>query len=291
MSGALTVDGRGSPRFDQAMVVARYGGDGTVARVDAALVQAGLGDGSIPLDVLAPLDQFHVGGAAATVALAEKLRIAPGSRLLDLGCGLGGPSRQLAATYGCTVEGVDLSEPFVELATTLTRRTGLFDRVHHQVADACHLPFPPGSFDLAWTQHVAMNIEDRHALYTGVHDVLRPGGRFAIYDVVAGDGRPLHFPVPWARETEGSFLLTLDETRAVLEASGFVILDWTDATEMGQRWSQGQAASVQGRPDHLKQLALPLVMGPEFSTMTANLGLNFREGRARLHQAVVERPR
>ena len=284
------MDERGNPAFDQATVVARYSEGDMVARVDAALAQAGFGDGPIPWDVLSQLDQFHVGGAAATVALAEKLGIAAGSRVLDVGCGLGGPSRHLAATFGCAVEGIDLSRPLIELATTLTRRTGLSNRVHHQAADACHLPFQPESFNLAWTQHVAMNIADRRALYAGVHEVLRPGGRFAIYDVVAGDGQSLHFPVPWAREREGSFLLTLDATRAVLEASGFVILDWVDATEAGQRWFQGQAAAVQGRPDHLKLLALPLIMGPEFSTMTANLGLNFREGRARLLQAIVERP-
>jgi SAM-dependent methyltransferase len=267
-----------------------YGAGDLVARVAAALHQAGFGDGAIAWSELAPLDQFHVGGEPATAALAEKLHIPPGAKLLDVGCGLGGPARHLASVYGCSVVGVDLSQPFVDLATMLTERSGLPVRVRHQVADATRLPFEPQSFDLAWTQHVAMNIADRRALYSGVFRALRPGGRFAMYDVVAGEGGELRFPVPWARDPAASFLMSPAATRAVLESVGFVVLDWTDATEAGLAWSEAQAAARQTRPEHLRPLALPLVMGPEFPAMTANMARNLRERRTGLLQAVVQRP-
>jgi SAM-dependent methyltransferase len=177
----------------------------------------------------------------------------------------------------------------IDLAIMLTRRAGLADRVTHVTGDATALPFEAGSFDFVWTQHVAMNIADRHALYAGVHRVLRPGGRFALYDVVAGEDGPLHFPVPWARDPAASFLLTPAATRDVLETCGFVVTDWTDATEAGQAWFQAQSSAAQSRPDALRPLALPLVMGTDFPARTANLRRNFQEGRARLLQAVVTR--
>jgi SAM-dependent methyltransferase len=274
---------------DQDSILEQYGVSDFVARVEGVLVQAGFGDGPIPWQDLAPLDQFHVGGAAATTALAEKLGISPGSDVLDVGCGLGGPSRYLASVYGCMVRGIDLNPALVDLATMLTRRAGLADKVTHLTGDATKLPFEPENFDFAWTQHVAMNISDRHALYAGVHRVLRPGGLFAMFDVVAGENSPLHFPVPWARDPAASFLLTPDATRDVLDASGFEVVHWTDSTGLAQGWFQAQAAAIQSRPEALKPLALPLIMGADFPARAQNLGRNFQERRAGLLQAVVRR--
>lgn len=265
--------------------ITHYGTEDLVGRVAAVL-----GDAPMTPEALAPLDQFHVGGAAATADLAAKLGIAAGAAVLDVGSGLGGPARYLAATYDCSVTGIDLNQPFVDLAVMLTARAGLSGRVRHVFGDATRLPFEPDSFDYAWTQHVAMNIADRPGLYAGIHRVLRPGGRLAMYDVAAGEAGPLHFPVPWARDPADSFLLAPDATRAVLEAAGFEIVDWVDATAAGMAWFQAQSAAAQARPNRLKALALPLVMGPDFPAMAANLGRNLREGRARLLQGIVRKP-
>lgn len=74
-----------------------------------------------------------------------------------------------------------------------------------------------------------------------------------------------------------------------MEDAAFDIVEWRDATDEGLSWQQVQVTASQSRPDPLKRLGLHLVMGPQFAQMVANLGRNFREGRLRLLQAIVQR--
>jgi SAM-dependent methyltransferase len=266
-------------------VAEHYGTASLLDRVKAALEGAGLGEGPIAWSDLAGLDQFHVRGLAASQELAQALDITPGARLLDIGSGLGGPARYLAATFGARVTGVDLSEPFVEVANHLAARCGLAETAQFQQADALELPFEDGAFDLAWTQHVAMNIADRARLYGEIRRVLRPGGRLAIYDVLAGEAGPLAFPVPWARTPEISFLMTPQAMRQVLAESGFRELVWRDATEGAVAWLAAQrAAPAPAAPG----LGLPVIMGADFPQLAANLARNLAERRAQLAQTVLE---
>ena len=261
---------------------AHYGGVDLSGRIEAALRSAGPVDDPLAWSDLAPLDQFHVRGLPATLELAGALDLGPESRVLDVGAGLGGAARCLAATYGCHVTGIDLSEPFVDAAKLLTARCGLSERVAFQVADALALPFDDGAFDVAWTQHVAMNIFDRPRLYGEIARVLRAGGLLAIYDVVEGEGG-LIFPVPWAQTSETSHLMSPDAMRALLEASGFSVEIWKDTTAEAIAWF-GAAAAAGPRP-----LGLQVAMGPGFGAMAANLARNLREGRARLVQTILRR--
>ena len=99
----------------------------------------------------------------ATIELAEAAELAPSTRVLDLGCGIGGPARYLTATFGCSMTGVDLSPGFIDAATYLTARCELSEHVNFQIGDALHLPFEDAAFDTVFLQHTAMNIEDRAA--------------------------------------------------------------------------------------------------------------------------------
>jgi ubiquinone/menaquinone biosynthesis C-methylase UbiE len=268
---------------------AHYASENLTERLRVALEQAGLNEEPLPLDRLAPLDQFHSRGLAATKELASALGIESEDRILDIGSGLGGPSRYLAATYGARVQGIDLSPSFVDAARFLAKKTGLDARVTYDCANALALPFDDGAFDIAWTQHVAMNIEDRAALYAEAFRVLRPGGRFAMFDVIAASGEPLHYPVPWARSIATSFLRTTDELRALLEQQGFRIESWMDCTADGVAWfaaREQERASITTMP----ALGLHLAMGADFPEMGRNLARNLREGRAALLQAIVTRP-
>jgi SAM-dependent methyltransferase len=265
-----------------------YGTTSLVRRIDEALRRAGLADGTVGWADLAPLDQFHVRGLGATRELAEALGIDAGASLLDVGCGLGGPARFLAATYGCHVTGIDLSQPFIEAARMLTERCGLADRASFLQGDALDLPFTDASFDHAWAQHVAMNVADRVGFYRSIHRVLKPGGRLAIYDVALGDGGPPIYPVPWAREPGTSFLLTPEAMRNALAQAGFEEVSWIDKTDIAQAWAADMKAKRQKSP---APLGLEVVMGPEFAEMAENLGRNLLEGRVRIIQAVMAKSR
>ena len=156
-------------------------------------------------DDLAPVDEFHGGQRPATIRLAELLGLTGAERVLDVGSGLGGPSRFLAWRYGVRVSGVDLTAEFVRVADMLTRRTGLVGKVDYRQGDALDLPFGEASFDAVWSQNAAMNIADRDRLYGEMRRVLKPGGRLALQEVAAGPGGDPHFPVQWAREPAHQF--------------------------------------------------------------------------------------
>jgi ubiquinone/menaquinone biosynthesis C-methylase UbiE len=203
--------------------------------------------------------------------------------VLDLGCGIGGPARYLAATFGCKVTGVDLSPGFVDAATYLTERCGLSDRVRFHVGDALHLPFEDAAFDTVFLQHVAMNIEDRAALYAEVRRILAPSGRFATYDLVLRGGDVV-FPVPWARDISTSFLLGESDTRTALEQTGFKAVLWRDDTQTALDWFK---AAMANQPQ--SGLNLGVVMGPDFLSMTGNLARNIRENRLGVLSAVLIR--
>jgi SAM-dependent methyltransferase len=255
-------------------------------RVAAALDAAGLGGDRVDWRALAPLDEFHTRGLAATRELAHALAPVPGDAVLDVGSGLGGPARMLAAEHGCDVTGVDLSAEFVDVAVRLTERTGLSDQVRFQVADALELPFDDGAFDHVWTQHVAMNIADRAALYAEVRRVVRPGGRFALYDVVAGNGDPLRFPVPWAPNADTSVLFSGEETRAAVAAAGFQEVSFDDQGAVAAEWFQALMAGG-GAGGGAPAIGLPVVMGERFPAMAANLADNLVQERVGVIQLVA----
>jgi SAM-dependent methyltransferase len=216
-----------------AAVDAHYGRSGPTALL-AAAIAAGVGiEGPVEPEALEPYEEFHVGARPATLRLAELAEPGEGMRVLDVGAGVAGPARLLARRYGCRVTALDLTEEFCRLARELTARTGLADRVTVVRGDATDMPLPDAAFDLVWTQHAAMNIADRERLYAEMRRVCAPGGRLAMYDVLAGPGGPPAYPLPWADDPSYSSLRTAEEQRALIAAAGFRELAWEDATAEG----------------------------------------------------------
>jgi SAM-dependent methyltransferase len=248
-----------------------YRATGLTDRLKGALRALGPDTERLTPQQLGALDHFHTRGLAATADLARIVGITRETSVLDVGSGVGGPARFLAATYGCPVTGVDLSEAFVEGA-------------RYQVASALELPFDEERFDVVLLQHVAMNVADRRRLYAEIRRVLKPLGRLATFDVVSNGAEP-HYPLPWARTPATSFLLTAAQTRDAIEAVGFRTLVWRDDTSLAQEWASQMRAS--GPPPSPN---LGLVMGPDIAQLSANLGRNYLEGRLGLLTAIFETP-
>jgi SAM-dependent methyltransferase len=253
-----------------------------------ALKKAGKDIDQLILDDLAQIDEFHIRGPEATKEMAEEIGLDAGMQILDVGSGLGGPSRRLASNYGCRVIGLDLTDAYCRVAEAFSRRLGLDHLVSYRTGNALDMPFEDKRFDVLWTQHAAMNIGEKTQLYSEMYRVLKPGGHLAIYDVIAGPGGEVYFPVPWARDSSISFLATDDELRHFLEAAGFDIMSWRDTTDTGLAWFAAKSAQIkkQGKPI----IGYHLLLGEDFPQMARNQLRSFKESRMALLQVIARRP-
>jgi ubiquinone/menaquinone biosynthesis C-methylase UbiE len=179
---------------------------------------------TVTIDDLAPVDEFHIGGRTATEKLVEQLGVTPGDHVLDVGCGLGGPARFVAQRFKCRVSGVDLTSDYVETGNRLCEWVGLGDLVELRQSSALSMPFEDAKFDAAYMIHVGMNIDDKESLCVEVSRVLRPGSRFAIYDVMRTADGELSYPLPWATTPASSAVAAVERYRQALQRAGFEIL-------------------------------------------------------------------
>ena len=202
--------------------------EGVLARIDAVLREMGHDPETVTPEILASVEHLHTGGLATTQDQADKLTLGPDSRVLDIGCGIGGPARYLAHRYGCRVDGIDLTPELLETGQVLTRRCGLEGKVALQLGDALDLAFPEAAFDVVWCQNVTMNIADKAGFLGETYRVLKPGGLFASTEYSTGPGGAMIYPVTWAYDSSISFLDAEDVMQAGFEAAGFRILDWTN---------------------------------------------------------------
>jgi len=277
-----------APEYQVEEEVARhYGTAGIAARVLAALRDTQGADAPVTVDALAPLDQFHGRGPAATRELVELLQPQAGERILDIGSGIGGPARWIAARFGVHVTGVDLTPEFCEAAEALNLATGLADRVRIIPGSALALPVPDGAFDAGYSQNAVMNIADKPLFYREAFRALRLGGRLALSNLCAGTGEP-YYPVPWAMTPETSFLATPEEMRTDLRAAGFEIVDFRDTTAATQEAQRRNRARLE--QGTLPRVAADIILGERSRQMQVNSLRNTEDGRTRPIEALVRKP-
>jgi SAM-dependent methyltransferase len=258
-------------------VSSHYGWPGLMEAIEGEIRRHGIDPERVTIDQLAPVDNYHAFRLAGTLALADAARIGAIDRVLDVGGGIGGPARQLAHRFGCHVTVLDLTAEYCSVGETLTAWTHLTGLVSFVNASALQMPFPDGSFDVVWTQHASMNIADKAGLYREIARVVRPGGRFAFFDILAGPIQPIHFPVPWAADESFSFLLSPDETRTRITEAGFRETTWLADDALDAELERRDVPD----PDASDGPALDssLLNGADGARMGANVGRNLREGR------------
>jgi ubiquinone/menaquinone biosynthesis C-methylase UbiE len=218
---------------------------------------------------LSGADEFHLGWRAATVELSRDLALTAEDRVLDVGSGLGGPARYFAEAHGCTVTGLDLGAEYVEVANALTQRCGLAGKVSFRQGSALVQPFADASFDVATLIHVGMNIADKAQLFREVRRVLRPGGRFGVYDIVDTGTGELRYPMPWAVTRATSFVASREQYREWLEQAGFTVEASHDRSALTlDLWKQmRERVAKEGAPP----LSLHTLMGPATPERLANV--------------------
>ena len=265
-----------------------YGRGSLLARIDRALRESGIDPDHPRCQDLYSYDQLHGRGIDATREHADRAGLRANMHALDLGCGIGGASRYLAAEYDCRVTGVDLTQEYVDAARLLTARCGLAARIEFHRADALCLPFDADAFDHVWCHNVTMNIADKKALAAEVARVLKPGGRFSCAEIAQGPGGPPVYPLPWASDASFSFLATPEEMRVHLEAGGLRVLEQIDLSEASR-------AAIQDNMKRAERAEPPrqrtdVVMGDDFPVRARNSAKSALEGRLLAYLHIAERP-
>ena len=228
-------------------------------------------------DALAPVDEFHIGGRRATEPFVKSLQLSKGGRVLDLGSGLGGPARYVAATTGAHVTGIDLTPEFVETGRALTEWTGLSDRIEHVEGSALDLRLEPDSMYSAYMIHVGMIICVMPGIALEAARVLKPGGIFAIYDVMQVGPGKMDYPAPWASSEEQSALAPPATYEAAFKSVGFEVGDRIDRTAFAKQFFADLAAA-QANADGPPPLGLHLIMGDDTALKVRHMVQNIESG-------------
>lgn len=268
-------------------VVGHYTQGGLADAIEAGLQKLQQASGTGLVDLLAGVDEFHIGGRSATKALAERLDIGADNVVLDVGCGLGGTARFLASTYGCRVCGCDLTPEYIRIGTDLNRQVGLSDRIDLVQASALAMPYEAGRFDRATMLHVGMNIADKAALIAEVARVIAPGGLFGVFDIMLENDAPMAYPVAWAADESTSLLASPDEYRAALETAGFEIIETLSMRDTALAFFD--AIKVRLAASGPPPLGLHLVMGQDAGMKVVNMHANIAKGAIAPVQMIARR--
>lgn len=203
------------------------------------------------------------GGDEETARVLEGLDL-DGKRMLDIGCGTGGATLFIAERYGADVLGIDVEAGVVEKASKAAADRGLRDRARFQAIQPGPLPFSDASFDVVFSKDAIIHIEDKHAIFTEVHRVLKPGGTFAASDWMRAEDGPMSDRLRHYIEAEGLGFGAASPDRyfAALRAAGFETVSYRDRTA----WY---------RDETLKEIAA--LDGPLRASLTAKVGHDFLE--------------
>ena len=235
---------------------------------------------------LSSVDEFHVRGLEVSKELAQQIT-SSNLKVLDVGCGLGGPARMIADEKSCAVTGLDLSQEFINTAKALSKLVNLDSKTTFLKADALDLPFEKNSFDIVWTQHVQMNIFEKKKFYSEIFRVLKTGGKFLYYDIFKSSDNDINYPMPWASRQDLSHLINIAELEKILNSIGFNSFSKKNQTDAG-------LGSIKQMLSHIKEFGPPIMglnvlMGKDTKQKILNAFNHFDQGDLQLWSGFAEK--
>ena len=246
-------------------------------RVKIALKKANLNKKSLKIEDLHPIDQYHARGIEATKELAEKLKVDKSHKIIDIGCGLGGPARYFAKHFQCKVTGVDITPSFIEIGNDFNKRTNMDHKVTLKVSDGDTLPFNNDEFDGAISQHVTMNVKNRELFFSEIYRVIKINSFFAFSEHGLGPKGNPTFPLPWADNEDMNFLKTADSTIEILKKIGFKNIA---LVETGEKYMQGyQKILKRNKKTKVPIMGMHVIGGPTMFERQKNSLLAIKEKR------------
>lgn len=234
--------------------IKRYSTGKLRERVFAALRSEGHEPDVLKATDLGEADHFHIGGRAATAFIAEALGIGLGTRVLDVGSGLGGPARYFAS-LGAVVTGVDVTAEFVAVADELDVACGMGGSITMLRASAQDTGLPEATFDAAVLMHVGMNLDDKPAVFQEIFRLLRAGGTLGIYDLMGTND--LTFPLPWADSQVASHVESDEAYIGHLSGAGFGVSQNIDRRE------EALAGMARMQAGKQSPLSAPMMLGED----------------------------
>ena len=273
--------------MDDKAINEHYGVSGILNSILDGLESSGKDLHRLELNDLAPIDEFHTRGKESTIEIANLAKLQPHHKVLDVGCGLGGSARYIANEYGCSVDGIDLTDEYIDVANKLTEFVNLTDKVSFKQASALEIPFPSENYDIVWTEHTQMNIADKEKFYGELSRVLKPKGRLVFHDIFFGTNPTPYYPTPWAEYDSLSSLCTQEEAKNAIQKSNLIVNEWKDKSEQSLEFFKETVKKIEksGPPP----LGFHLLMGKTAKTKLLNQVRNLEESRVSIVQGTASK--
>ena len=230
------------------------------------------------------VDEFHLRGAEVSKELVAQFNF-NNLKVLDVGCGLGGPCRMLADEFNCHAYGIDMSHEYIRTAQKLSDLLDINGSTEYVQGDALNMPYEDNCFDVVWTQHVQMNVEDKTTFYAEINRVLKNNGTFIYYDIYKKDNQDVYYPVPWANNREVSFLQTVENMDNILKDLGFIKTQTTDQTNGAIKFLH----SVLEKTIPKSQVGLNVLLGDSTTEKLGNVLKSLKENNIEVQSGIYNK--